>query len=377
MTAIGELDEQQPNGTAGSAPAPTPAAINNRNADESPQSVMNVIRVMDERVRRGDLAGFEPVATGFAELDQALGGGFTPGQLILLSGPAGVGKTSLMLQIARNMALGNRAACLFVCYEHETDYLAQRLVSMESIAVGDGTPSDGLRMRDIAELVARYSGKRQGMSAAGPGFTEAISYDPRGVRALQRISRYSQNLHLMKGSSARTTVEALSNSVQQIRAPGGAAAGKPVVLFVDYLQKVASTTPHTSEEARNFEEVEGLKELALDQRIVVVAIAAADVEGLKAQRLRLQHMLTSAGIAYEADLIILMNEKYDIVDHRHIEYNRHNAEAYHQYVVLSIEKNRAGADMVDLELRKQLQFCHFRTDARRVQEHLVTGRPRE
>ena len=155
------------------------------------------------------------------------------------------------------------------------------------------------------------------------------------------------------------------------------AEGRPVILFVDYLQKVASQTPHTEEAARSFEEVGGLKELALDEKIVVVAIAAAEVEGLKAQRLRLHHLLASAGIAYEADIIILMNEKFDIVDRRHLEYNRHNAAQYHQYVVLSVEKNRVGSDLVDLEVRKQLQFCHFRTDARRVQESLVSGRARE
>ena len=344
--------------------------VEKRNGDESPQSVLGVIRDIDERVRAGDLVGFQPIATGFGELDAVLGGGFALGQLVLLSGPAGVGKTSLALQMARNIAASNQAVCLFVCYEHPTDYLAQRLVAMESIGVGDGSLGDGLRLRDIAELVSRYTKPGRGQV----GFTEAISYDPRGARALQRISRYAQYLHLMKGSSYSTTVEALAGVVRQMRAPGGVAEGRPVILFVDYLQKVASQTPHTEEAARSFEEVEGLKELALDQKIAVVAIAAAEVEGLKAQRLRLQHLLASAGIAYEADIIMLMNEKFDIIDRRHLEYNRHNAAQYHQYVVLSVEKNRVGSDLVDLEIRKQLQFCHFRTDARRVEEHLVSGR---
>jgi replicative DNA helicase len=324
-------------------------------------------------VGSGDLKSFQPIATGFDELDTVLGGGFSPGQLVLLSGPAGVGKTSLALQMARNIAANNQAACLFVCYEHPIDYLAQRLIAMESIGVGDGSLADGLRLRDIAELVNRYTKPGHGQV----GFTEAVSYDPRGARALQRISRYAQYLHLMKGSSYSTTVEVLTGTVRQMRAPGGVAEGRPVVLFVDYLQKVASQTPHTEEAARSFEEVEGLKEMSLDQKIAVVAIAAAEVEGLKAQRLRLHHLLTSAGIAYEADIIMLMNEKFDIIDHRHLEYNRHQAAQYHQYVVLSVEKNRVGTDLVDLEIRKQLQFCHFRTDARRVAEHLISGRARE
>ena len=71
---------------------------------------------------------------------------------------------------------------------------------------------------------------------------------------------------------------------------------------------------------------------------------------------------------------MLMNEKFDIVDRRHIDYNRHNAEHFHHYVVLSIEKNRAGSDLVDLEFRKQLQFCHLRPEARRVEERLIGSR---
>lgn len=347
--------------------------MRNGRSDQSPQSVMGVMRNIDERVRAGDLAEFQPISTGFTELDGAISGGLRVGQLVLLSGPAGVGKTSLMLQIARNIASSGQAASLFVCYEHETEFLTQRLICMESVGMGDGTPTDGLRLRDIADLVTRYTGRHRDST----GFTEAVSFDPRGARAIQRISRYAQNLHLVKGSSTSTTVDSIAHMVKQLRGPGGAAEGRPLVLFVDYLQKVASQTPHTAEVARNFEGVEGLKELALDQKIVVVGIVAAEVEGLKAQRLRLQHLLTSAAVAYEADIIMLMNEKYDIVDRRHIEYNKHHAEQYHQFVVLSVEKNRSGSDLIDLELRKQLQYCLFRPDARRVEERLISGRPRE
>src|SRR2546425_946001 len=116
-------------------------SVEKRNADEGPQSVMGVIRDIDERVRTGNLVGFQPIATGFDGLDTVLGSGFALGQLVLLSGAAGVGKTSLGLQMARNIAASNQAACLFVCYEHQTDYLAQRLVVDEEarglVARGD------------------------------------------------------------------------------------------------------------------------------------------------------------------------------------------------------------------------------------------------
>ena len=47
-----------------------------------------------------ETATLERVATGLAEVDRALGGGFVPGSVLLLGGDPGVGKSTLALQIA-------------------------------------------------------------------------------------------------------------------------------------------------------------------------------------------------------------------------------------------------------------------------------------
>jgi replicative DNA helicase len=346
------------------------------------QSFTDIIGGIDRRVRLGDVQEFTAIPTGFDELDLAIGGGFRQGQLVLLSGPAGVGKTSFAMQLARNIASSQQAVCLFACYEHETDHLAQRLISMESVSTDDGAPGDGLRIRDIAELVRaepdypREQQQQQGRQNH-PGFLAAVGQDPRGARALERISHYGHQLLFIKRSSYTTTVQTLAGAVEHMRAPGAVAEGRPVVHFVDYLQKIAAATPHTQEEARNVEAIEGLKEMALGQNVVVLSIVAAQVEGLKARRMRLENLLASAELAYEADIIMVMNDKFDVVDRQHIEYNRYNAQLYHQFVILSLEKNRMGSDLIDLEMRKQLQFCRFRPTAERVKEKLITGRARE
>jgi replicative DNA helicase len=337
------------------------------------ESLGSVMGRLDERVRQGDIEDFLPIPTGFDELDMAIGGGFRRGQLILLSGSAGIGKTSLAMQMARNIAAEHRAVCLFACYEHETDYLAQRLVSMESVGEGGDNLGDGLRLRDISDLVQL----QRDNFPKNSGFVTAVRRDPRGARALERIARYSGNLLLIKGSSFSTNVAALAGEVNRVRAAQGANREAAVVLFVDYLQKVAATTPHTQEEVRNVEALEALKELALQEGIVIVAILASQIEGLKARRMRLENLLTSAELAYEADIVMVMNEKFNVVDRHHIDYNQYNAQLFHQYVILSLEKNRMGSDLVELQLRKQLQFCRFRDSAERVKESMITGRPQE
>lgn len=50
----------------------------------------------------------ERVATSIGELDRLLGGGVVGGQMILLAGPPGIGKSTLMLQAAAKLAAGRK-----------------------------------------------------------------------------------------------------------------------------------------------------------------------------------------------------------------------------------------------------------------------------
>jgi len=52
-------------------------------------------------------AGLTRLSTGFAEFDRVLGGGVVAGSAILLSGDPGIGKSTLLLQIAGNVTGGN------------------------------------------------------------------------------------------------------------------------------------------------------------------------------------------------------------------------------------------------------------------------------
>lgn len=53
-------------------------------------------------------AGEERIATGIEELDRVLGGGIVPGSMILVGGDPGIGKSTLLLQVCRNLAENNR-----------------------------------------------------------------------------------------------------------------------------------------------------------------------------------------------------------------------------------------------------------------------------
>ena len=91
----------------------------------------------------------------------------------------------------------------------------------------------------------------------------------------------------------------------------------------------------------------------------MIAIVAADKEGLKASRLRNYHLRGSSAINYEADIILILNEKYHIVAKVNIEFNPYQAQRFRDWVVVSVEKNRGGQDNVDLEFEKHFEFSCF------------------
>jgi len=64
------------------------------------------------------------VTSGFPEVDRVLGGGFIAGELILLSGEPGIGKSTLVLQIAKN--LGEEYKVLYCSGEESKEQIKYR-----------------------------------------------------------------------------------------------------------------------------------------------------------------------------------------------------------------------------------------------------------
>src|SRR5688500_2539612 len=65
------------------------------------------------------------IKTGDSEFDRVLGGGVVPGSLVLLGGEPGVGKSTLLLQIARNLQQKSRRV-LYVSGEESAQQIKMR-----------------------------------------------------------------------------------------------------------------------------------------------------------------------------------------------------------------------------------------------------------
>ena len=298
-------------------------------------------------------------------LDKTIGEGLRPGELLLIGGAQGTGKTTMALQMARNVASSGQANVLYICFEHEEQYLLNRLIAMESLLAHLPQKTGAIKIEDVRkEILASMMAEGQG---GGAGLTGNQKLRP----SLDRIARYGQSLYLMRGSQTASTVENIRKLVQQHRVLSG---DRRLFVVVDYLQKVPVYPEPPTESEKVTYVVNGLKDIALTEQVAMISIVAADKEGLKAQRLRNHHLRGSSAINYEADIILIINEKYHIVAKVNIEFNPYQAQRFRDWVIVSVEKNRGGKDTVDLEFEKHFEYSCFDPNGRTVQEKLIEER---
>ncbi len=294
-----------------------------------------------------------PFTTGMELLDAVLEGGLKLHDLVLVGGLPGVGKTITALQWARNAAVSGRPV-VFACYEHDVSELLARLLLMEIGELPRATDAaDSSRVRRAIRHFA--VGRRNLEELLGEGLLIRAAYE--------RVASYAEHLSLVQTSPTSTGLLEIEEMA--------AAQAEPALIFVDYLQKVAAPNLDWTEDRRISHSVEGLKDIALRYPVTVVAITAASETGLTSRRLRTEHLRGSAALAFEADAIVILNHKMDIVSRVHLTYGPSKAAAFQQQVIFTIEKNRGGAAGIDLEFTKD--FGHYRFDpiGRHVEESLV------
>jgi replicative DNA helicase len=334
----------------------------------TPRTTIEVLNDIRAKVATGELADYEPIPLGLAPLDRMLGGGLRPGELMLIGGAQGTGKTTMALQMARNIAASGQAYVLYVNFEHDDADMLNRLIAMESALpnLPNTKPSTGaVKITDVRSEVIRSWARGAGDEPVD------LAANPRLKAALDRISRYGNNLYFLRGSATASTVENIRELIELHRARSGE---RRMLLIIDYLQKVPQFPEPPTESEKVTYVVNGLKDIALSEKIPTIAIVAADKEGLKATRLRNHHLRGSSAINYEADVILIINEKYQIVAKVNIEFNPYQAQRFRDWVIVSIEKNRSGADNVDVEFHKHFEFSCFDPTGRPVQEKLIEER---
>ena len=278
---------------------------------------------------------------------------------MLLAGPQGLGKTTWMLQVARNVARAGRPVVYF-CYEHDQETMLVRLVALEAGLIGGLDAPDMGRLRRIFES----------SDGLGASLSARLSATVGGAEAVEVLREYSDRLVIHRSSGTTTTLEVIKDCIERVHAETGQ---RPMVML-DYLQKIAMPGI-PGEDERSTAVVTQVKDMALDYDVPVVAVVASDKAGISSgKRMRAGHMRGSTALAYEADVVLMLNNKYDVVARHHLIYDTGNVERFHSWAVLTIEKSRSGVTGIDLEFPKRFDQSRFESQGRVVAEKLVDER---
>ena len=325
----------------------------------APLTISDVLTNIDNRLAIAS-HGFRVIPTGFTPLDETLGGGLHGGDLFLLAGSQGTGKTTLALQMARNIAVSDTATALYLSFEHEEVNLLCRLLAMES-ALSEAQSGRELTFREVQRMF--MAATRRGIET----MTTLSNADPRLARMLRQTKAYQERLLMLRPSSRTTTVAAIAELVDRVQQK----TGRMVVLFVDYLQKVPAEREFLSEGDRITWVTVELNELNIQRDMAVVAIAALDQDGLKAKRLHVHHLWGGSVLAYEADIIVMLAEKADSIARVYYEFSPQKVAQFRDWVVASLVKNRSGQNLIDMEFRKRFASSCFDPNGGFVAEKLV------
>ena len=236
--------------------------------------------------RDGGLAG---VSTGLIDLDKKLGG-LHKSDLLILAGRPSMGKTSLATNIAFNIAKAYRKGKLhdgtdgavnggvvgFFSLEMSAEQLAARILSEAS-----EVPSDQIRRGDMTETEFRR-------------FVEA-------AKALESCPLFIDDTPALP-------ISQLAARARRLKRTHGLD-----VIFVDYLQLVRGTGKSENRVNEISEITQGLKAIAKELNVPVVALSqlSRQVENREDKRPQLSDLRESGSIEQDADVVMFVfREEY-------------------------------------------------------------------
>ncbi len=145
------------------------------------------------------------IQTDFSEMNTVLGGGIVPGSTILIAGDPGVGKSTLLLQLALILANKNKKI-LYVSGEESVEQIKMRAVRIDSYKKGNSkpktsNPKEKSNAQEHLFLLSLID------ADAIVGQIEALKPDLVVVDSIQTIE--SQNVSGLSGSVAQVRYAAL------------------------------------------------------------------------------------------------------------------------------------------------------------------------
>jgi len=210
-------------------------------------------------------------ASGYSELDRVLGGGIVPGSLVLIGGDPGIGKSTLLLQVANQLAQEHRI--LYVCAEE-----SGQQVKLRASRLGVGAAPIQEETDNNSEQTNNGAPKKRGKSAK--------SKTANGGKASQE---QEPNLYVL----AETDLEEVLRELESL---------KPQVAVIDSIQTLyfAALTSAPGSVAQVRECTSALMQVAKRANITLFIVGHVTKEGAIAGPRVLEHLVDTV-LYFEGD----------------------------------------------------------------------------
>ena len=232
-------------------------------------------RIDELHREKGKLRG---LASGFADLDHLLGG-LQKSDLVILAARPSCGKTSLALDIARQVAVHSKTPVGLFSLEMSKEQLVDRLLCAEANvnlwSMRTGHLSDSGQNDDFSRI-----GHALGVLSEAPMYI-----DDSAAANIMEIRTKARRLQMEKGLG---------------------------LLIVDYLQLMESRNSQSDNRVQEVSEItRGLKAIARELNIPVLALSqlARAVELQKPAIPKLAHLRESGSIEQDADIVMFIYRK--------------------------------------------------------------------
>ena len=268
-------------------------------------SIGGVLMNTYERLARLYDGEEKPITTGAADLDAIMGGVF-PGELTVIGARPGVGKSAFGMNLAIHAAHAGASVC--VCSREMTDVqYGQRLLAQASGV-------DGMRMRTGKISDGDWQAISDGMTLLD-GLPLTFLFQVRTVEELRIEARRLKDAKQLD------------------------------VLIVDYLQLMRTTQRFKEDYLRVGHVSKALKEIALDLRVSVIALAQVG-RSAQGKMPTMAELRSSGEIEQDADGILFLHRPDGPGDRSVDPDDKQFFEAYaqsgYQYMAIDVAKQRQG-----------------------------------
>jgi replicative DNA helicase len=266
-----------------------------------------LVEVFEDLARGPESTG--AVSSGFPDLDDFLGGGFAPGEFVIVAGRPSTGKSTVLLNMTRRLVLGTpaRGAVVFSLEMRDRQLVKNALASIA------GVDSQKIRRRCVSPT------EQERLLEAG----ERLDATP-----------------FLVDYCPRATLLEVRAKARRLRAKGAID-----VVFLDYLGLMRGEDAGGRKPRHEVigEISNGLKVLAgeLELPVVVAAQVNRDADG---ERPTLAMLRDSGSLEQDADVVIFLHHEKDDPP---------------SVVTLIVAKNRDGRTG-DVRLRHDADICLFR-----------------